>query len=269
MNRDEAAFRIWPVLTLRAKARGKIAYSELSDEIGSKDRRLKWPLGIIQEYCLTEHFPPLTLLVVRKHEGVPSTGFTALEHDELDEGFRAVWAYPWPDDNPFAYANDGTDIETLASELCNHPEKSGEIYVQVKARGNVQRVFRATVLKAYDYRCAICGLSFRECLEAAHIIPWSNATPAQRLNPTNGLCLCANHHRLFDRGLITIDSVGTVVFSDQVDETYGIGDIAVSAGLHGTPAHLPFNSALRPAPQALSYHYEAMGWDKDPWALSV
>ena len=40
-------------------------------------------------------------------------------------------------------------------------------------------------------------------LIASHIIPWHDAKQ-HRLNPHNGLCLCALHDRGFDRGFMTV-----------------------------------------------------------------
>jgi hypothetical protein len=62
--------------------------------------------------------------------------------------------------------------------------------------------FRKLVLENYNYQCAICRCSEVELLQAAHINPVAiNGT--DDLN--NGICLCANHHLMFDRNLIKID----------------------------------------------------------------
>ena len=63
--------------------------------------------------------------------------------------------------------------------------------------------FRNTVLIAYEYRCAMCGydgwLSGEAIgLDAAHIRWWAIQGPD---TIDNALCLCALHHRLFDRGV--------------------------------------------------------------------
>ncbi|WP_164841417.1 HNH endonuclease signature motif containing protein, partial [Rhizobium sp. Pop5] len=66
-----------------------------------------------------------------------------------------------------------------------------------------QSAFRQTVLKNYEHRCCITGATIAELLEAAHIQPYVD----QRSDhPQNGLCLRADIHRLFDSGLITIDT---------------------------------------------------------------
>jgi predicted restriction endonuclease len=44
-----------------------------------------------------------------------------------------------------------------------------------------------------------------EVLVASHIIAWRD-NPALRVDPRNGLCLCAIHDKAFDRGLMTISA---------------------------------------------------------------
>jgi putative restriction endonuclease len=66
--------------------------------------------------------------------------------------------------------------------------------------------FRETVLMAYEYECAVCGLDLRLGgrelgLEAAHI-KWHQAGGPDTAN--NGLALCSIHHKLLDRGAIGI-----------------------------------------------------------------
>lgn len=62
--------------------------------------------------------------------------------------------------------------------------------------------FRKLVLERYNYQCAICRCKEEELLQAAHIKAVSLDGDD---NPKNGICLCANHHLMFDRKLINID----------------------------------------------------------------
>ena len=62
--------------------------------------------------------------------------------------------------------------------------------------------FRREVLRAYEYRCAVCEYDIRLGdellgLEAAHI-RWHAAGGPDRIQ--NGLALCGFHHKAFDRG---------------------------------------------------------------------
>jgi hypothetical protein len=67
-----------------------------------------------------------------------------------------------------------------------------------------QAFFRDVVLVSYDHRCCICDLPDNRLLVASHIVPWAQREDL-RVNPCNGLCLCALHDRAFDRGLISVD----------------------------------------------------------------
>ena len=64
------------------------------------------------------------------------------------------------------------------------------------------RRFRRVVLNRYRSRCAICRCGAESILEAAHIKAVADGGTD---DPNNGICLCANHHRMFDKGLIGID----------------------------------------------------------------
>jgi putative restriction endonuclease len=83
--------------------------------------------------------------------------------------------------------------------------------------------FRKDVLLAYEYQCAFCGydgllVGSPVGLDAAHVRWWAFQGPD---DVTNGVCLCALHHKLFDKGVL------------------GVGDdhrIAVAAGFVGRSA---------------------------------
>lgn len=63
--------------------------------------------------------------------------------------------------------------------------------------------FRGRVLTAYSHQCAICCVQLR-LLDAAHILPVAH--PDSTDQTSNGIALCALHHRAYDRGFLTFDS---------------------------------------------------------------
>lgn len=65
-----------------------------------------------------------------------------------------------------------------------------------------QPVFRATVMRAYETRCAVCALAHGELLDAAHIVPDSN--DAGIASVTNGLAMCKIHHAAYDAHILGI-----------------------------------------------------------------
>jgi len=78
-----------------------------------------------------------------------------------------------------------------------------------------QHFFRRAVLSSYRGRCCMCGVSDPRLLVASHIVPWSK-DKANRLNPSNGLCLSAIHDRAFDKGLITLTDDFKIVVSKEL-----------------------------------------------------
>jgi putative restriction endonuclease len=74
----------------------------------------------------------------------------------------------------------------------------------VAGRRQRDRRMREAVLTAYEYQCAFCGYDGRigaapVGLEAAHVRWWAFGGPDE---VDNGLCLCALHHKLFDKGVL-------------------------------------------------------------------
>ncbi|MFD8099500.1 HNH endonuclease [Nocardia fluminea] len=65
-----------------------------------------------------------------------------------------------------------------------------------------QAEFRAAVLHAYDYRCAVCGLGQRTLLAVSHIVPIHRTTGISGVE--NALCLCAIHHSAFEQNLLGV-----------------------------------------------------------------
>ncbi len=119
-----------------------------------------------------------------------------------------------------------------------------------------QPVFRATVMRAYGSRCALCSLRHGELLDAAHIVPdgVAGGEPVVR----NGLALCKIHHAAFDARIIGIrPDLGVEVRQDLLEEIdgpmlrYGI------QGLHGGRMMIvPLARSERPDLQRLEWAYE-------------
>ena len=80
--------------------------------------------------------------------------------------------------------------------------------------------FRAKVLMAYQYRCAVCGHDLRMGqqsigLEAAHI-KWFQANGPDEV--PNGIAMCSLHHKVFDLGAFKIlPGTYQMVFSQHLN----------------------------------------------------
>jgi putative restriction endonuclease len=82
----------------------------------------------------------------------------------------------------------------------------------------IQRLVRSTavanaVKQLHDYRCQVCGLRLETpagpYVEAAHIRALGRPHNGPDVS-SNVLCLCPNHHVLFDAGSLTIDPDGNI-----------------------------------------------------------
>lgn len=74
-----------------------------------------------------------------------------------------------------------------------------------------QAAFRRQVLQNYGEKCAVCGISKPDLLEAAHILPAGNLDSAGDIR--NGMCLCALHHKMFDCRYMCFDNARRLVFA--------------------------------------------------------
>jgi len=77
-----------------------------------------------------------------------------------------------------------------------------EAHLRLVRDRSAQASFRDEVLRKQNVRCAVCDFAIPAGLDAAHLVP-------KKLSGTddarNGLALCVLHHRLFDRGLFSIE----------------------------------------------------------------
>jgi putative restriction endonuclease len=229
-----------------------MTYGALATAIGVHHRALGWTLYPILHHCDAEGWPLLTSLVVRGGSGRPGGGLiAALGSRDLDDELLRVFAFDWTSEpNPFTHALVSVETqERLAVSLINAPERAEEIYAQVRVRGIAQRIFRAALQRAYGGACAFCGLSFPEALEGAHIVPWRTCAPRERLDPRNGLLLCATHHRLFDADWLTL-TTDFIIEHQDADESggdYSPADDHITRRLRGRRAAVPERRDLRPS----------------------
>jgi putative restriction endonuclease len=171
INQHERAYRIWEILTDLASRKRDITYKDLAKQLGVHPRVLRYPLNLIQEYCLEQGLPPLTILAVNQ-AGFPGQGFTALDHssNSLRAGRLSVFGkLDWRKDaNPFAFAATGSSFDHLVSTVLDRPSNTSGLLAIVKTRGIAQQVFRAALLKVYRGRCAFSGSTVEGTRSSAH-----------------------------------------------------------------------------------------------------
>ncbi len=139
---------------------------------------------------------------------------------------------------PLIGPNQGDDSPFDPTGIIDARERISQTIAQ--RRG--QKVFRDTLIAAYDGRCAITGCDVLDVLEAAHIHPYRGPDTNK---VTNGLLLRADLHTLFDCDLIDIDpETLTVIVTPKLrGSEYG--------ALHGRPLRAPKAPSQAPSPEAL------------------
>ena len=137
-------------------------------------------------------------------------------------------------------------------------EESPSLLQETEAKQYRDNAFRKVVTRLYDYRCSACGI--RVILEkvllvdAAHLIPFS---VSQNDHPSNGLCLCKNHHWAMDRHLITPTQNFTwKVSSKMLDER--IQDNNYLYQLDGKSILLPEDKRFQPDVDCIAWREERL-----------
>lgn len=115
-------------------------------------------------------------------------------------------------------------------------------------------LFKKLIPKVYNNTCCITGMRLESTfghnfIDACHITPFSISHDDK---VSNGLALCPNLHRAFDRGLIAVDSDYHVITSKHVNEDilhgYSLNQ------LRGKKLILPTTQQYRPALENLEWH---------------
>lgn len=109
-------------------------------------------------------------------------------------------------------------IMKSAEELSKKYGISGNVLRESLSRSSeVQKIFRNNLFAEYDCGCMICGIKNDEMLVASHIKPAAKSNVVEKADSNNGLLLCANHDKLFDRYLITFSALdGKIKISDRL-----------------------------------------------------
>lgn len=80
-----------------------------------------------------------------------------------------------------------------------------------------QGIFRENLIKKYEGRCIVTGVTDERILIASHIKPWSVSTNEQRLSADNGLLLSPLYDKLFDIGLIIFSEDEQIICSRELE----------------------------------------------------
>ena len=79
-----------------------------------------------------------------------------------------------------------------------------------------QGEFRNALMIYWNGACPVAGVDHGEVLRASHIKSWKESSNVERLDPFNGLLLCAHIDALFDRHLISFEDDGQMLISSTI-----------------------------------------------------
>lgn len=116
-----------------------------------------------------------------------------------------------------------------------------------------QARFRGRVVPAYSSQCAICRLKELRLLDAAHIV--GDVEDAGEPTVTNGLSLCAIHHRAFDQNLVGVSADFVVHVSKRLREDEDGPMLELLKGFHHAPLLVPPRVAERPDRERLAERF--------------
>jgi len=238
-----------------------IRYEEIDDEVGKllkdfgperKSHHPEYPFWRLQKDQIWEIINAENIRVtksgdVRKRDLIRdevSGGFTEIIFQELQKNpqlFRDIVQELLDENFPSSIHEDilqsvGIDITVSDSQRKRDPE------------------FREKILRAYEYKCAVCGFDVRLghypiALEAAHI-KWKQAGGPDA--EMNGLALCALHHKLFDRGAFTLTEDLEIMISDRAHGTEGFKEWLMR--FHGKKLKSPQRATYLPDQNFRDWH---------------
>jgi putative restriction endonuclease len=139
-----------------------------------------------------------------------------------------------------------------------HDDILSAVGIDLSAIGAVKRIrdpeFRRRVLRAYEYRCAVCGFDVRignrtVALEAGHI-KWHQAGGPD--TEDNGLALCSMHHKLFDSGVFTLSNSMAVIVSEDAHGSMGFDEWVMA--FNGKRIKYPLREYYYPDSRFLAWH---------------
>ncbi len=169
--------------------------------------------------------------------------------------------------NPYVLAllnnNEGL-VQELAEQLLNehfpesmHQDILEEVGLDFSFNRKKRKrdpYFRERILRAYEYSCAICGFDVRlghhlVAVDAAHI-QWHQAGGPD--TEVNGIALCSLHHKLFDRGVLSINEDRKWVVSESAHGSRGFDEWLMR--FHGNEVKRPIHPEYAPEERYIGWH---------------
>ena len=200
-----------------------VEYAVIEDDLHSlmEDKKSN---SILQQFLLDEYFPA-----------------TKNNFSNSDSGQQKLF----DDIEGKILREDATDYRNEIKKLIQQQNEE-EIFL----RGSL---FKREIPKIYNYTCCISRMRIDtmeniSMVDACHIVPFCESYDD---TITNGIALCPNLHRAFDRGLIAIDSNYKVLVSKVFVEDLTKYSISI---FEGTKIALPDEKSFYPLLKNLEWH---------------
>ncbi|MBL1214239.1 MAG: HNH endonuclease [Ignavibacteriae bacterium] len=149
------------------------------------------------------------------------------------------------------------EVNDLEIESVTVERQTAVVSVKKKIRDNS---FKSRILTSYSNRCAFCGIQLK-LIDAAHIVPVQHDGTDET---SNGIALCALHHRAFDINLVTFNGDYQIIYNEnQFDKLREIGlDGGADKFVEDIRAviHLPPSVNDRPHIDYINHANEIRGW---------
>jgi len=124
-----------------------------------------------------------------------------------------------------SFGESTNDLEIL-SEVTENPDAVNDTHiatitaerqitvfnVKKKIRNNS---FKSRILTSYSNRCAFCSVQLK-LIDAAHIVPVQYDGTDET---SNGIALCALHHRAYDKNLVTFNEEYQILYNEKEFKT--------------------------------------------------
>jgi|GEM_PF-1748558 hypothetical protein len=111
-----------------------------------------------------------------------------------------------------------------------------------------QGAYRQKLIERWGAKCSVSDYSNIDLLIASHIKPWKDCNNQEAIDPDNGLLLTPNVDSLFDKGLLTFNDDGSIVFSSRLN--------LVDIQEFGISNNLKLSDITPKLVEYLSYHKE-------------
>ena len=173
-----------------------------------------------------------------------------------DDFFRIFYqGNPLEDELPRFDYDEAEDVTSGSVWESSQPfvfDEQRERFQQMLTRPIRRKIFRNSVISAYDKRCAFTGMQFingrgRAEVQAAHIKPVEHDGPD---HIQNGIALSGTIHWMFDRGLISLTNDFDILVSRQVNDVERVWNLMSPT----RRASVPDNPKQQPHPAFLDWH---------------